>query len=418
MSDALAEHYFRHSYSVLVASLCRQFGTDHLELIEDAVQSALLEAMQRWRKGTPDNPTAWLKRVARNRMLDHFRHQQVVDQAEPLLHLHHVEPNPAPDTLVDECGLSDEVLRLMFVVCHPALGRRAQIMLALKHLCGFSNDEIARGLLMSCEAIKKQLQRAAKQLRELQAGFDLPPPNELCERIAMVHRVLYLVFSEGYSSASAEQVIREDVCAEAARLTHLLATHPLGTHDTRALLALMMLHAARLPARVDLHGNTILLAEQDRALWDKAVIREASVWLKASYPQGDPSGAVGRYHHEALIAFLHCNAAHFDETPWAAIVRCYDTLIHVHDSPVYRVNRAIAIALHQGTAEALSELDHLTQDHPLYPSLACARVWLLERAGAKVEALAICEDLLDSTLAPHERRLIEQHCQRLRFCTA
>lgn len=418
MSNALAEHYFRHSYSVLVAALCRQFGTDHLDLIEDAVQSALLEAMQRWRKGAPDNPTAWLKRVARNRMLDHFRHKQVVDQAEPLLHLQHDEPVLAPEDRIDERGLSDEVLRLMFVVCHPALGHRAQIMLALKHLCGFSNDEIARGLLMSREAIKKQLQRAARQLRELQAGFDLPPASELNARIAMVHRVLYMVFSEGYSSASAEQVIREDVCAEAARMTHLLATHPLGSRDTRALLALMMLHAARLPARVDLHGNTILLAEQDRTLWDKAVIREAAVWLKASYPESDPSGAVGRYQLEALIAFLHCNAAHFDDTPWAAIVQCYDALVRGHDSLVYRVNRAIAIALHQGTAEALSELDKLSQDHPLYPGLACARVWLLERRGDTAEALAICEGLLNSKLAPHEQRLIEQHCQRLRHCTS
>ena len=416
MSDSLAEHYFRHSYSVLVASLCRQFGTDHLELIEDAVQSALLEAMQRWRKGAPDKPTAWLKRVARNRMLDHFRHQQVIHQAEPDLHLQYPETDAPPETLIDERGLSDEVLRLMFVVCHPALGRRAQIMLALKHLCGFSNDEIARGLLMSREAIKKQLQRAAKQLRELQAGFDLPAEEELSERIAMVHRVLYMVFSEGYSSASAEQVIREDVCAEAARMTHLLATHPLGTRDTRALLALMMLHAARLPARVDMHGNTILLAEQDRTLWDKDVIREAASWLQASYPDSDPAGAVGRYQLEALIAFLHCKAARFEETPWAAIVQCYDALIRGHNSLVYRVNRAIAIALHHGTDDALRELDEITQDHPLYPSLACARAWLLERAGRQSEALTICEDLLKSTLAPHEQRLIEQHCQRLRHC--
>ncbi|MCB1755475.1 MAG: sigma-70 family RNA polymerase sigma factor [Gammaproteobacteria bacterium] len=416
MSHTLAEHFFRHSYGMLVAVLCRQFGPQHLELIEDSVQSALLEAMQCWRAGAPNNPAAWLKRVASNRMLDHFRHSKVAANASSMLEIPEIAEPPAPEVIADERGLDDEVLRLIFMVCHPALNRRAQIMMALKHLCGFSTDEIARGLLMNREAIKKQLQRTAQQLRELKPEFELPPESVLGERLDIVHHVLYMIFTEGHSSASAEQIIREDVCAEAARLTHLLATHALGNADTRALLALMMLHAARLPERMDQDGNTRLLEDQNRHLWDQSLIHQAGQWLRSALPGPDSAEFAefaGRYQLEALIALLHGCAPSFEQTPWHDIVRCYDALLQQHNSPVYRVNRAIAVALSHGVENALSDLETIPHNAATYPGLACAHAWLLERAGRFNEALIICERVLEFALAPHERRLMMQQKSRL-----
>lgn len=413
MTHSLAEHHFRHSHATLVAALCRRFGAEYLHDIEDAVQSAMMEAMRAWRKGAPDNPDAWLYRVAANRLLDYCRHARVINDAVPkLLHDEQIS-DERPELKLDEQRLSDDVLRLVFMVCDPALNARAQIIMALKHLSGFSVSEISRGLLMKPEAVKKQLQRSAKQLREKGFEFSLPANKDLAERLDVVHHVLYMTFNEGYSSASAEKVIREDVCAEASRLTHLLATHPLGTADTRGLLALMMLHAARLPARVDECDDTILLEHQDRSCWDQAIIEQASHWLQSAWPTADRDQPAGRYQLEAMIALLHCQASSFSETPWTDIVRCYDQLLSQFDSVVYQVNRAIALAYAHGNDFAIKTIESLEATKTPYLGLLCAKAWLFERAGLTQKALLLCEQALQHSLAPHERRILEKQRQRL-----
>ena len=416
MDHQLAEHFFRHEYSRLLATLCGRFGTQNFPLLEDAVQSALLEATARWRTSVPDNPSAWLYRVAGNRVLDQLR------RAETGVRVHrHLAQSSALtvdnfiDDQIDARGLQDDVLRLIFVVCHPDLKPRDQIMLALKHLCGLGVGEIARGLLMKPVAVKKQLQRAAAKLRTLAEDFELPPTAALNQRLDSVHYVLYMVFNEGYSCAKGEQVFRMDVCAEAARLCHLLAEHPLGNADTRALLALMMMHAARLPARIDRDGETILLENQDRSRWDRGVIEQADRWLQSAITPPSAEDLPNRFMLEACIAQMHCHTESFEQTPWPAIISCYDVLIRYYDKPVYRMNRAIAVACHSGVERALAELDQLASKSTAVssPGLLCARAWLLEKANDLPAALAASEEALRHELAPHEWRLINNRRERL-----
>lgn len=411
----LTEHFFRHQSAPLVARLCRRFGAAELVTIEDAVQSAMLEAMLRWRKGPPERPAAWLHRVATNRVIDHLRRRarcETVAEVEALERAVADDP-PSLDAEIDARGLDDDVLRLIFVVCHPALSPRAQTMMALKHLCGFAVGEIARGLLMSPEAVKKQLQRAAARLRAVEADFELPSDAELRERLDGVHRVLYLVFNEGYSCTRGEEVIRQDVCAEAARLCHLLSGHRVGTAETRALLALMMLHAARMPARVDGRGDTVLLEDQDRTRWDRSLIDAAAGWLCSAGPDG--ASRPGRYQLEACIAWLHGTATDFAATPWAEIIGCYDALIRGFDAPAYRLNRAIAVAHLHGLDAARHELEALSvTEHGLPPhGRSCANAWLHERAGDHEAALRACREALATDLAPHEWRLLDAQRSRL-----
>ena len=408
----LVEHFFRHESANLLAVLTRAFGVRYLDLVEDKVQEAMLHAVEVWgRRGIPANPAGWIYRVARNRVLDALRREKIHRRALALTH----QTEEAIESLVElwltEDRLPDSLLRMIFVCCHPALDRRSQIAMTLKILCGFSLSEIARGLLISPEAAKKRVQRAKATLKERQLSLDLPPADELQRRLTAVHDVLYLLFNEGYSTSHGHEPLRDDICEEAARLCHLLCEHEaFSTPETRALLALMLAHAARLEARVDQDGATVLLADQDRSQWDRSLIRHAGFWLERSKTK-TPS----RFHLEAAISLTHCHAASVAETDWPLIVRYYDALLAIHDSPLYILNRAIARGEAGEVDIALSELESIRGLREMrgYFLLDCAVGRLHELGSNTAAAIEAYSAARAAAAAPHERALLEKKLVQL-----
>ena len=407
-TNQLVEHFFRHEYAKLVAMLSKRFGFSRIELIEDCVAGAMAQAMDTWKQsGVPDRPAAWIHRVARNRLLDALRRDKTHRQA--LARGGDDVASPPPE--LDESHVPDSLLAMMFVCCHPSLDRQSQIALTLKILCGFSVQEVARGLLIKPEAAKKRIQRAKSQLHEADIAVELPDAEQLSARLHVVHDVLYLMFNEGYSTTHGVEPIRDDICEEAARLCHLLCEHPqLSTPESCALLALMLFHASRLDARVDALGNTVLLDDQDRARWDRKLIQAADRWLIRSVKE-HPS----RFHLEAVIAQFHCAAPSFADTDWASIIRFYNRLIAGFPSPVYRLNRAIAIAQAGGVDEALRELVGLRDSRELgeHYLLACARGHVHELAGDTSAATDAYLEALARPMAEHQKELIKRRLARL-----
>lgn len=353
-STLLVEHFFRHEYGRLVATLSRRVGVQNIEAVEDAVQSALMTALSAWTSaGLPDNPSAWLFRVAHNELVGELRQQ--------LGRRRILEKNAQEDMEAPEKGrdillaseVQDDLLRMLFVCCDEAIPVESQLVLALKTLCGFDIREIALRLFTSEANVYKRLARARSRLRKLQ-----PRPGELggeqySRRLPALHKILYLLFTEGYLASDTEMAIRRELCNEALRLAAILAEHPVGqVPKTYALLALMHLHAARLTARQDASGGLLLLEEQDRELWDRQEIAVGLSWLARS-AQGD---AFSRYHAEAGVAAEHCLAASFQETRWDRVVECYSLLEQVAPSAIHRLNRAVALAEWRGPAAGLALL--------------------------------------------------------------
>jgi RNA polymerase sigma-70 factor (ECF subfamily) len=350
----LVEHFFRHEAARLVAVLTRIFGWQHFELVEDMMQATLLDALQSWQVRVPDNPSGWIHRIARNKILDALRREKVGQQVFE----HIASTCRAGENGLDEMFLDSEIedsqLRMIFACCNPRLARENQLALTLKALCGFGNSEIARALLTSEEAIKKRLQRATADLTAQQVSLEPPAATELRERLDSVHQVLYLLFNEGYSATEGETAIRADMCAEAARLCEMLCAHPrCATPTTYALMALMFFHAARLDARLDEHGGVLLLEDQDRDRWDQTLIGRAARYLE----QSAEGTVISPFHLEAGIAFHHCTANSYAETNWPAILQLYDALIKIQRSPIYLLNRAIVVAQIEGPEAGIRALD-------------------------------------------------------------
>jgi RNA polymerase sigma-70 factor (ECF subfamily) len=363
----LVEHFFRHEAGKLVSVLTRIFGFRHFDLVEDMVQATLSDALQAWAiRGVPENPTGWVHRVAKNKVLDALRRDQTGQRAREEWAQIHSQTLPLNnDSFVDlflDSEIDDSQLRMMFACCHPHLARENQLALTLKALGGFGNAEIAHALLVPEETVKKRLQRATRNLIEQQISLEPPAATELPERLDGVHQVLYLLFNEGYCSSDGETAIRADLCEEAARLCHLLCSDPrFRTPATLALMALMLFHAARLEARLDQRGFYLLLEEQDRSQWDEPLIQTAQQFLAES-----AAGAViSAFHLEAAIAGHHCQARSFAETNWAAILRLYDALLALQRSPVYQLNRAIVVAQIDGPQAGIRVLNEAGQDSAL-----------------------------------------------------
>jgi len=411
-ANQLVEHFFRHEYANLVSVLTRAFGFGMLELIEDMVQGAMLSAMNSWRSGKiPDNPAAWLHRVARNRILDALRRQKAHRHALANAAVAGRTTDSLMEEWFDTGELGDSLLRMMFACCHPALDRESEIALTLKLLCGLSTNEIARGLLKSPVAVRKRIQRARKSLADNQVSVEFPAAEEQARRLAADHDVLYLMFNEGYSASSGSLPILEDVCEEAARLCHMLATHDsLGTPSTKALLALMLFHAARSDSRIDDQDAVVLLSDQDRSLWDQGLIGMAEVWLSRSKTE-QPC----RFHFEAAIAQQHCRASTFQQTDWHRIIQLYDRLLGLNESPVYRLNRAIAIAQAGRLTEAFEELNRARWASQLkdYCLIDCTSAMLHQSAGNMPAAIKDYQNALTRQPADHERRLIEKKLKTL-----
>ena len=351
----LVEHFFRHEYGRLVATLSRRVGVQHIEAIEDAVQSALMTALGSWTvAGVPDNPSAWLFRVAHNELVGELRrrsrHRRILEQNASR---DIGAPDGGPEHFVPG-ELQDDLLPMLFVCCDPAIPVESQLVLALKILCGFDIREIALRLFTSEANAYKRLSRARSRLRELPIRTDTLTSEQYSARLPAVHKILYLLFTEGYLSSHADAAIRRELCDEAIRLASILAEHPVGqAPETFALLALMHLQAARIGARQDGSGGLLLLEEQDRGLWDRQEIQVGLTWLAKS-AQGE---VFSRYHAEAGIVAAHCIAPSFEETRWDKVVECYSVLEHIAPSAIHRLNRAVAVAEWRGPDAGLAVLE-------------------------------------------------------------
>jgi len=340
----------------MVATLTRIFGIEHLALAEDVVQEALARALRTWPYyGVPQNPAAWIMRTSRNLALDVVRRDKVFRDKQADMVRVMDQPEPAPDAAVfTEREIADDRLGLMFVCCHPLIPVEAQAALALKTLCGFSVPEISRAFLTTDAAIAKRLTRAKQKIREARIPFEIPAGKELARRLDGVLQTLYLLFNEGYKASSGEKLVREDMCQEAIRLTSLLAEHPASDQPkTHALLALMLLNAARLPARSDGEGNLLRLQEQDRTRWAQPVIARGMFHLARS-AAGE---ALSRYHLEAGIAACHCAARDYESTDWQRILALYERLMEFDDSPVVALNRAVAVGNVHGPAAGIAAVE-------------------------------------------------------------
>jgi RNA polymerase sigma factor (sigma-70 family) len=404
----LVEHFFRHEAGRLVSVLTRIFGWRHFDLVEDMVQATLLDALEAWRvRGVPDNPAGWVHRVAKNKVLDALRRDQIGQRV--LGEWAAARPTHAEglDELFFDAEIEDSQLRMMFACCHPRLARENQLALTLKALCGFGNAEIARALLVGEETVKKRLQRATRDLIDQQIALDPPAAGELAGRLDGVHQVLYLLFNEGYSSSDGETAIRADLCEEAARLCHLLGSDPrFRTPATHALMALMLFHAARLESRLDQRGSVLLMEEQDRGQWDQRLIRRAQEFLARS-AEGT---VISAFHLEAAIACHHCTAKSYAETDWPAILRLYDALITRHRSPVYLLNRAIVLAQIDGPRAGIRALEEAGQDAALrhYHLFDATLGELYRRAGEPARARQHFETARQKTTSPFDRELINR----------
>jgi RNA polymerase sigma factor (sigma-70 family) len=410
----LVEHFFRHEAGRLVSVLSRVFGWRHFGLVEDMVQATLIDALEAWQvRGVPDNPSAWVHRVARNKILDALRRDQIGERVLK----EWAACRPVHEEKLDELFFDSEIeesqLRMMFACCDPHLAREDQIALTLKTLCGFSHAEIARALLVGRETVKKRLQRATRDLIDRQIALEPPPAEELAERLDSVHQVLYLLFNEGYSSCEGETAIRADLCEDAARLCHLLCCHPrFHTPATQALMALMLFHAARLESRLDQRGGVLLLEEQDRGKWDERLIRRGEQFLACS-AEGT---ALSTFHLEAAIAWHHCTAKSYAETDWAAILRLYDALLQAERSPMYVLNRAIVVAQIEGPRAAIRALDEAGQDAALrrYHLFDATLGELYRSAGDMPRAHQHFVAALSKTASPFDRELIDRRLARCR----
>ncbi len=404
----LVEHTFRHEYGRLVAILVRRVGLHHLEAVEDAVQGALMAALTAWAaNGLPDNPGAWLYRVAHNNLLGVLRndqgHQHILDSAAHA----DAESGDEPVTPAFAGEVRDELLRMLFVCCDGQVPRESRLVLALKTLCGFSIGEIAFRLFTTEANVYKRLARARERLREAEVDTQTPPLESLRSRLPSVQAVVYLLFNEGYLSTRAEHAIRAELCKEAIRLGTLLATHPVGAEPpTFALLALMHLHAARLASRLDATGGLLLLEEQDRSLWDPEHLQQGAAWL-ARAAEGD---VFTRFHAEAGIAAQHCFAPSFADTRWDEIAELYAMLERIDPSPIHTLNRAVALAEAQGPRTGLAALEGIVppawlDGHYLWDAVLAD---LHHRAGNAATAERHREQALDAAPSTAVRQLLQR----------
>lgn len=406
----IEEHFFRHEFGRIVATLTRLFGVRNLALAEDVTQDAFCRAMETWKlRGLPKNPSAWLMTTAKNRALDILRRERTARVAEPEL-ARFLESEwtlvPTVEEAFSSHAVNDSQLRMMFSCCHPGVSEEAQIALILHILCGFHVKEIAQAFVSSHAAIEKRITRGKKILAESTKLFDLADAD-LPSRLTSVLQALYLLFNEGYHGSSPEAAVRMELCQEAMRLMNLLITQPaLATPPSYALAALMYLNAARLPARLDGAGNLVPFFEQDRSLWDHHLIAEGQALLNLS-----ASGTeLSRYHIEAAIASMHTSAARSEDTDWEQIVSLYDMLMAIQPSPVIALNRAIAIAQLDGPERGLQEIRAIHDLHRLtsYPFYPAALGELELRRGNYPEAKTHFSAALSLARNPTERNFLQR----------
>jgi RNA polymerase sigma factor (sigma-70 family) len=399
----------------LIAALTRLVR--NVAVAEELAQDALLAALEQWpRDGVPQNPAAWLMGAAKHRAIDLLRHGSVVaGKHEALAHDAEGFVTPALDETLDDV-VGDDLLRLIFIACHPMLSRESQVALTLKLLGGLTTAEIARAFLVPEPTIAQRLVRAKRTLWEARVPFELPEGDDLAERLASVLGVIYLVFNEGYSATAGDDVIRPALCVEALRLGRLLARVDPNEPEVHALLALMEFQTSRFASRVGPTGDAIPLTEQDRSKWDHTAITRGVECLARVHELG---GELGLYALQASIAGCHATAPTAVETDWGRVAALYDVLIALAPQPVVEINRAVAHAMVFGPDAGLEILDALTEEPTLerYHLLPAVRGDLLERAGRRDEAAVAFERAAALASKSREKSALLLRANRMKSAT-
>ncbi len=399
--DQLLGHLFRHEAGKMAAVLTRYLGAENFEVAQDLVQDTLLKAMETWPfHSIPDNPSAWLYRVARNKAIDYLRSQQSVARGKEN---YEKEIVSVIEVAFEEEAIHDSVLRMMFACCHPSIPPESQIALTLKTLGGLSTSEIAQAFLTNEENIAKRLYRAKEKIRDENIQLDPPGIYELPSRLNSVLKVLYLLFSEGYYSHHPSTPIREDLCEEAMRLTYLLVQHPTtGLPKVKALMALMCLHASRFNARTSDSGEIVLMEYQDRTKWSQPLIEKGLHFLAAA----SEGAQLSEYHIEAAIASVHALAPTWQQTRWPELVRLYDALEKCKPGLIVALNHAIAIGYAQSPKEGIFSLEKIQglENNHLYLT-ALGNFHLL--ANDHQQAIIYFNQALKAATLPREADLIK-----------
>ncbi|QJB31791.1 RNA polymerase subunit sigma [Chitinophaga oryzae] len=402
----LLPHLFRTEYSKITAVLCKLLGFEHLDVAEDIASETFLSASELWGlKGLPENPAAWLYTVAKNKAKNHLKHRAVFQQ-KVSVQLSQAATSEVPELDLSARNIKDSQLQMMFAVCHPAISLESQIGLALRVLCGFGIEEIADAFLTSKDTINKRLLRAKEKLREENIAIAFPAAAEISNRLEAVLRTLYLLFNEGYFSASHDHSLRKDLCLEAMRLTFLLTEYEAtNTPAVNALIALMSFQASRFEARTNASGDTVLYDDQDTSLWDDDLVQQGEHFLNLA----SKGTVASKYHYEAGIAYWHTIKADTPEK-WENILQLYNQLLTVEYSPVAALNRTYALSRANGKEAALQEAKKLSlNDHYQYHLL-------LGELYAGVDNRAARSSLEKAFALSHsaaDKKVIDQKIQQL-----
>jgi RNA polymerase sigma factor (sigma-70 family) len=412
-SKRAIEAVWRIESARFIAGLARMVRD--VALAEDLAQDALVAALEEWPKtGLPEKPGAWLMAAAQRRAIDFLRRRKVQKRKHEEIGraIDALEKEPAPDAGKDDV-VGDDLLRLVFMACHPALAPEARVALTLRLVGGLTTDEIARAFLVPEPTIAQRLVRAKRTLAEKRVPFEVPRRGELAARLASVCEVVYLVFNEGYAATSGDDWMRPSLCEEAQRLGRILAELAPGEPEVHGLVALMEIQASRLGARTGPAGEPILLLDQNRARWDPLLIRRGLAALQRAEELG---GSDGRYALQASIAACHARARTAAETDWARIASRYEALARVEPSPVVELNRAVAVSMASGPAAGLELVDRLVAEPALkgYHLLPSVRGDLLAKLGRRDEARAEFERAASLTENARERKLLLDRAARNR----
>ncbi len=407
-TSQLVDHFFRTEYGKAVSHLTSKFGASNLELAEDSVQEALIKAMQTWPYSQiPDNPTGWIFRVARNKMIDQLRRNQKTKNQEVPERVEEMNEDLSLESI------NDDMVRMMFACCHPSLSQEYQIILTLKILGGLSIREISSSLLKKEETVAKAYTRAKKKFKKDEIKLILPPAHEIENRLDMVLKIIYLLFNEGYKSAEGENLIRKELCEDAIRLNRvLLESEICNTPAANALIALMLFHVSRFAARTDNEGNVITLEQQDRSKWNQELIQQGLIYLERASEQG----AMNEYLIQAAISATHCRAQTFHDTDWENILTLYDLQLQITPSPIVELNRVVALEKVHGSLLGVKEIERLeaTQFFDEYYLFYAIKSEMLQKLGNNEDAKEALEKAIALTKNEKEKSYLSLKLSRIK----